>query len=125
MNKQRLKAGDGLSMNMVVLAILALIMLVVLSITFTGETVRWKKALNDCESKGAKCVAGPSEEACNLQGGTVLSLDCSKKEDICCKLECENQGGQCQEADNGACSNPTKTVYYTNCDRIGKVCCLP
>ena len=130
------KKCQGLSMNMIVLAILALLILVVLSFVFTGQTIKWKKTLNDCVSKGGDCVP---KNSCSTQGGSVLDLDCYTEktgvnnqktivkagDKVCCKLGCESQGGKCESGSNGVCGNGIdKTLYYTNCDKIGKICCL-
>lgn len=125
------RKAQGLSAEMIVLAVLALITLVVLAYMFTNQTNRGKQFLNDCESKGGKCF--DAGESCSLQGGSTLNLDCyetgkegktllSKK--VCCYLECESQNGRCEEPQNGGCADISKTMYYTNCDKQGKICCL-
>ncbi len=126
------KKAQGLSSEMIVLAILALIVLAVVSYMIINQTTRGKQQLNDCQSKGGKCV--DSAESCSLQGGSTLDLDCYeqgkkgeiiKAKKVCCYLDCEAQQGSCQDPqDTGGCADITKTIHYTNCDKQGKVCCL-
>lgn len=130
--KQSSKKAQGLSSEMIVLAILALIVLAVVSYMIINQTTRGKQQLNDCQSKGGKCF--DSAESCSLQGGSSLNLDCYEtgkegktllSQKVCCYLECESQQGSCEDPqDNGGCADLTKTIHYTNCDKQGKVCCL-
>lgn len=70
------KKGDGLSMNVIIIAILALLVLVVLTLIFIrqmdkNETVQ--NSLCTLEAVGARCVSLPSDLPNGGQGYTQVS----------------------------------------------------
>jgi len=52
------KKGQGISMNVIIVAAIALLVLVVLSIIFLGRTGDFGKGVADCENKGGQCESG-------------------------------------------------------------------
>lgn len=50
------KKGQGISMNVIIIAALALLVLVVLSIIFLGRTGSWSKDTVNCVQNGGTCA---------------------------------------------------------------------
>lgn len=50
-----MRKAQGISMNVIIIAALALLVLVVLSIIFVGRMGTWSGQVSDCENKGGKC----------------------------------------------------------------------
>ena len=48
--------GQGISMNVIIIAALALLVLVVLSIIFLGRTGQWSSQTVDCVTNGGTCM---------------------------------------------------------------------
>ncbi|MBN1386371.1 hypothetical protein JW968_05360 [Candidatus Woesearchaeota archaeon] len=67
-----LKKGQGISLNVIVIAAIALLVLVILSIIFLGRMGQTGQQLNDCENKGGKC-AYPGE-SCGDPGSSVQNF---------------------------------------------------
>ena len=51
-----MKKGQGLSMNVIIIAALALLVLVVLTIMFLGRTATFGEASVDCQQQGGTCA---------------------------------------------------------------------
>ena len=79
-----MKKAQGLSMNMMVLAAIALIIFVIVLLIFKGGIGRADKSLNSvnqCEStKGNQCVVGGT---C-ISGQEISGLGCSGTTPVCC-----------------------------------------
>jgi len=70
-------------------AVIALIVMIVLLVMFTGKSGTLEKGILDCESKGGTCMdKGMEQTTCKDKGGTVSSaFTCTKendKERFCC-----------------------------------------
>ena len=84
------KRGD-LSVNIIIVAIIALLVLVIMTVLFSGRMAQWGQQLNSCEDVQGKCDQGFE---C-LEGYTKLPgkycYDADNKKDpnnICCiKIE--------------------------------------
>ena len=50
--------GQGISLNVVVIAAIALLVLVILSVIFVGRLGLFGEKAADCEQKGGECKAG-------------------------------------------------------------------
>ena len=50
--------GQGISLNVIVVAAIALLVLVILSVIFVGRIGTFGEKAADCEQKGGKCIAG-------------------------------------------------------------------
>ena len=71
------KKGQGLSLNMIIVAAIALIVLVIIVMIFTGRIGIFRQGVEDCTGKGGTC----SSEPC-AQGTTNLpGTDCGNKKD--------------------------------------------
>ena len=79
------KRGQGLSLNVIIIAALALLVLVVLSMIFTGKIGGWTKVQNQCASNGGNCLSDAS--ACTGENARVMGqYTCPNAEqgDVCC-----------------------------------------
>lgn len=83
------KKGD-LSINIVIIAVIALLVLVVLSYIFVGKIGQTRKGMDRCENSGASCKA-----LCDPTAERQLDKDCNNngnddynegalKDGICC-----------------------------------------
>ncbi len=50
-----MKKAQGISMNVIIIAAIALLVLVVLSVVYIGKMGSWGKTTNSCISNGGKC----------------------------------------------------------------------
>ncbi len=78
-----MKKAQGLSLQTIVISILALIVLVVVIFVFSGKIGDVKTSLDSCESKGGKC-----ETPCPY-GPIIKTKEC----DTCCISIGESVGG--------------------------------
>lgn len=80
------KKGFELSMNVIIVAAIALIVLVVVLLIFTGKVRTLNKDLEDCGSKGGRCESGVSGafgyNTCP-EGKAKVSADCGDTM-VCC-----------------------------------------
>lgn len=74
------KKGQGLSINAIIIALIALTVLVVLIAIFTGAFGKIIPGFNDCENKGGKCSDPPS---CDTDYSKNPAFTCEKSK-ICC-----------------------------------------
>lgn len=65
------KKGD-LSINIVIIAVIALLVLVVLSYIFIGKISQTRKGIDKCENAGGSCKA-----QCNTDTERQLDKDCN------------------------------------------------
>ncbi len=66
-------------------AVLALVVLIVLMIIFTGRSNIIDKGLLDCESKGGSCIYPTDSECRTAKGNPSHSFECpDNKEYPCC-----------------------------------------
>ena len=76
-NKNR--KSQGLSVNVIIIAALALIVLVVLTVIFTGRIKIFSQTLEDCESKQGNCKV-----SCGPDETKITNAKCSKEKPVCC-----------------------------------------
>ncbi|MBW2977590.1 hypothetical protein KY331_01975 [Candidatus Woesearchaeota archaeon] len=50
------KKAQGISINVIIIAAIALLVLVVLAVIFTGRLGRFGASVGECENKGGKCA---------------------------------------------------------------------
>jgi len=105
------KKSQGLSINMIVAAALALIILVVIIVIFKEKSGTFAEQINNCESKGGKCV---KESECGI-GKLYI---CENEGEVCCLDNCEAKGGNCKTN----CDNNEEKLYFVNCENKN-VCC--
>ena len=84
-----MKKAQGISMNVIIIAAIALLVLVVLSVIFLGRSADWGIQTADCENKGGKCAA--AGVSCGEAGSTVeeygtpyAGWKCSGEDASCC-----------------------------------------
>lgn len=81
------KKGQGLSMNVIIIAALALIVMVVLTVVFMGKMGDNRRSIDQCENNGGVCV---DKGSCNGAYERTISAVCfgtDSKPDInkeCC-----------------------------------------
>ncbi len=102
--------GQGLTMNTIILAALALIALVVIAYIFLGKATLFGKGAVDCENKGGDCIP---ENSCD---GEVVDFRCEDNL-VCCLTLCGALGGECRSS-----CDDDKTIAFTNCPG-NDVCC--
>ena len=64
------KRGQGISMNVIIIAAIALLVLVVLSVVFMGRMGTFSSGTAECNNQGGKC----SDVACGTPGSDVATL---------------------------------------------------
>ena len=77
----KIKKGQGLSMNVIIVAALALLVLIILAMIFTGRVKIFSTTSRLCanQGEGAKCLdTCPSN---SIQVGSNLNTECTK---FCC-----------------------------------------
>ena len=87
----RSKKGEGLTLNVIVVAALALLVLVILAIIFMGRTGMFRKESGNCANMGGSCstkgCSGDYERKvaydCNLDGDTNLN-EGQTIDGVCC-----------------------------------------
>lgn len=72
------KKAEGLPINIIVIAAMALAVLVVFIITFTSEAGNLSKSTLTCQAKGGECVP---EKSCQYQ---TTTWSCQNKGQECC-----------------------------------------
>ncbi|PLW79522.1 hypothetical protein C0585_07440 [Candidatus Woesearchaeota archaeon] len=87
----KIKKGQGMSMNVIIIAVLALLVLVILSVIFTTKMRDTRKNVDSCENNGGECVYGdyatdPNDpDYCNEDRyDRLANYDCTDDEDVCC-----------------------------------------
>ncbi|MBT4651447.1 hypothetical protein HOC13_02890 [Candidatus Woesearchaeota archaeon] len=97
--------GQGRTFWIVVTAVIALVVLVVLLLIFSGKVNILESGLLNCENKGGACVQcateGCSQTVCNegLTKSTVFSCpNVGAKEQICCLTAKKKAGQTCDSS---------------------------
>jgi len=84
------KKGQGISMTVIIVAALALLVLVVLSIIFLGKMGDTANVVSSCTDKGGYCVDECSAAGIEEAGGPVGAMTrqtgdtCEDDEEVCC-----------------------------------------
>jgi len=63
------KKAQGISINVIIIAAIALLVLVVLSVIFMGRLGQWGARVAECENKGGRCA--DIGESCGDPGSSV------------------------------------------------------
>ena len=74
-----MKKGQGLSLNVIIVAVLCLIVLVVLIFVFSGKMGEFGERTKGCVAQGGVCK---SEGQCS--GPTFKTDDCTQTNQVCC-----------------------------------------
>lgn len=73
-----MKKAQGLSMNVIIIAALAILVLVILSVLFINGTLNFGTNTQSCESNGGTC-----ERACTAPSFPNPTIDCGERR-VCC-----------------------------------------
>ena len=76
------KKAQGLSLTTIVIAALAILVLVVLAVIFTGRIGKFTQEAESCQAKGGQCVSDTSD--CLETEGNVIRSQYKCKEDTTC-----------------------------------------
>ena len=80
------KRAQGLSVDTIIIAAIALLVLVVLSVIFIGRGGRFGLDVEKCINKGGTCVgpvAGAERGVCSA-GQTQVNFVCENENEVCC-----------------------------------------
>ena len=87
-------------------AVIALVVMIILMVMFTGKSSKLEGGLLNCESKGGDCSG--NEQACAQKGGTVSwAFECKEGTNACCFISGKKIGEACKT--NGECSSKSCT----------------
>ncbi len=76
------KKGQGISINVLIIALVALIVLIVIIAIFTGKIRGVNTGLQDCMTKGGKCE---KSEDCPPGSSEVIGVSsCPNEDEKCC-----------------------------------------
>lgn len=77
-----MKKGDSSMWWIIIGAVLALVVMIVLMIMFTGKTGGVEQGLSECSSKGGTCM---TSSECRHKGGMSSGVfSCPNPNDVCC-----------------------------------------
>ena len=76
----KFRKSQGLSINILVIALIALVILIVVIFIFLGGVERFNKGLRDCKAKGGECV----KEDVGCKEGEIPFLGICKEGEVCC-----------------------------------------
>jgi hypothetical protein len=95
-------------------AVIALVVMIILMVMFTGKSGKLEAGLSGCESKGGICVPNSDNKGCPKSSLSATTFDCKSTSELCCL-------GNPKEADPnvGTSSDDCITVTATN----GKIYC--
>lgn len=79
-----MKKAQGISINVIVVAAIALLVLVVLSVVFLGRFGIFTQQSADCENKGGRCVVGDCPTGTNSYSAWACPETTSGASQTCC-----------------------------------------
>jgi hypothetical protein len=79
-----MKKGQGISINVIVIAAIALLVLVVLSIVFLGRFGVFTQQSGDCENKGGACTIGACPSGTSAYGAWSCPDTTAGARQTCC-----------------------------------------
>lgn len=86
-------------------AVIALVVMIILMMIFTGKTADLEKGLSGCESKGGICISANIYTSNGCPVRTVkVNFECAVDSDVCCLGMPVKYGEMCDEdSDNWKC----------------------
>jgi hypothetical protein len=78
-----MKKAQGLSMNVIIIAALAILVLVILAVLFINQAGIFSSTANACEGSGGVCERGNPTDGCS-SGIYNPALSCDTERYICC-----------------------------------------
>lgn len=79
-----MKKAQGLSINVIIVAAIALIVLVILGVIFMGRMGLFAGQSADCEANGGNCRVGECEPEERLSTGFVCEKTAQEEDQVCC-----------------------------------------
>ncbi len=76
-----MKKAQGLSVNIIIIAAIALVVMVIVVMIFAGKMSGFVDTSESCSSSNGQCV--PSED-CDEQYQKIIDADCENEDHICC-----------------------------------------
>jgi len=64
-------------------AVIALVVMIILMVMFTGKSAKLESGLSGCESKGGICVPN-SDNGCPKGSLSATTFDCKSNSELCC-----------------------------------------
>lgn len=106
------KKGMEMGMNVIVMAVIALAVLIVMLIVFSGKFGMFSSEISKCRETGnGVCVDGDTE-CKDIYNGRVVDFKCGDDEagDICCVSACTMAGGTCE---SGGCGSGKESLFIS------------
>ena len=75
------KKAQGISMNVIIIAAIALLVLVILSVIFIGRMGRFGEQTGGCAQQGGKCYG--NDVGCG-EGEIPFDAKCAAEDQMCC-----------------------------------------
>ena len=88
-----MRKAQGLSMQTIVIAALALLFLIIMALSLTGRFRFWEQNTGTCEAQGGKCASEFTDERCPDGYRTMWIKGCTCKEEYTDDKSCENNIG--------------------------------
>ena len=81
-----MKKAQGISVNVIIIAAIALLVLVILSVVYIGRMGDWGAQTADCENKGGRCAeeCGSEDYGTDDYPTPYLAWVCSNEGEKCC-----------------------------------------
>ena len=76
-----MKKGQGISINMIIVAAIALLVLVVLSVIFIGKVGKTRQEIDRCETARGRCVFNPTSDCAGTYDTVRYDLGCNNDGD--------------------------------------------
>jgi len=79
----RSKKSQGISMNTIIIAAIALLVLVILAVIFTGRMGDWSRKTRDCKNNGGNCDNSKCQPGWQVH---PLIAECGDGNDCCIEI---------------------------------------
>ena len=86
-------------------AVIALVVMIILMVMFTGKSGKLESGLSGCESKGGICVPNSDNKGCPKGSLSATTFDCKSNSELCC-LGNPKEFDSSKEYGVGECSGP-------------------
>jgi FtsZ-interacting cell division protein ZipA len=81
------KKAQGMSMNLIVVAAIALLVLIIVVAIFGSRMGKFAKNSDDCAAQGGSCEDGDADKRCTQDGYVKIPAKCSDEQICCYNLE--------------------------------------
>ena len=80
-----MRKAQSISINTIIIAAIALIVMIFVIIVFTGNMTNWNNKVKTCAGQGGVCVLGSGNTpACNK--AYILDADDCNTDETCCRI---------------------------------------